>query len=80
MTMNVCIKKRQLIRKILLALMFMIQPGMMAPVATEYRRISQAHLLPVNSSKRLPPYEESLHGSKFTISSFENGKNQWHLC
>lgn len=78
--MNVCIKKRQLIRSILLALMFMIHPGMMAPVATEYRRISQAHLLPVISSKRLPPYEESLYGDKFTLFSFETGRTQWHLC
>lgn len=79
MTMKVCIKKRQPIRKILLALIFMIHPGMIAPAATEYRRISQAHLLPVISSKRLcppPPYEESLYGSKLTLFSFETGRIQ----
>lgn len=78
--MKVCIKKRQLIRKILFALMFMIQPGIMAPVATEYRRISQAHLLPVISSNRVCPYEESLHKSKITLFSFETGRIQSHLC
>lgn len=80
MTIKVCMKKRQLIRNILLALMFMIHPGMMAPVATEYRRISQAHLLPVISSNTLPPYEESLYGIKFTLFSFEIGRTPWHLC
>lgn len=35
MTMKVCMKNRQLILSSLLALMFIIQPGIMAPLVTE---------------------------------------------
>ena len=46
MTMMDCIRNLQLILSILFALIFIIQPGIMAPVVTEYRRIIQAILLP----------------------------------
>jgi hypothetical protein len=39
-------KNLQLIRISLLALMFIIQPGIIAPDVTEYSRISQAIRLP----------------------------------
>ena len=46
MTIINCIKNLQLMRANLLALMFMIQPGIIAPEVTEYNSISQATRLP----------------------------------
>ena len=46
MTMNICMKNLQLIRRTLLAGMLMIQGGIAAPEEAEYSRMSQARRLP----------------------------------
>jgi hypothetical protein len=69
MTIIDCIRKRQLILRSLLALMFMIQPGIIAPVETEYSRISQAILLPdISSSTPVSLSDLSLNIKDATLS------------
>lgn len=77
MTMKTCMKNLQLIRITLLALMFMIQPGIIAPVVTEYSRMIHAHLLPVISSNKLvPPADDNLASQLLTLFSSRTGRTR----
>lgn len=81
MTMNTCMKNLQLIRNTLLALMFMIQPGIMALVVTEYSKMIHAHLLPVISSNKLvPPADDNLTTQLLTLFSSQTGRTRLHPC
>lgn len=70
MTVVICRRNLQEIRRYLVASMFMIQPGIMAPVVTEYKRTIHAILLPEIYYK-IPPSSPdlNLHTIIFTLSS-----------
>ena len=53
MTMKICMQNLQLILRTLFASIFIIHPGIRAPVVTEYNKTSQASRLPDISSKGL---------------------------
>lgn len=78
--MIVCMKKRQLKRRILFAGMFMIQPGIMAPDVTEYNKINQAIRLPDIYSKTLfsSCFDPNLNFETFTIFSSQIEKIMLH--
>lgn len=66
--MRVCMRNLQLILKSLVALMFMIQEGIIAELTTEYKRIIQAKTEPVIYWKISP----SLESSFFFFSNLKN--------
>ncbi len=81
MTVKTCIKNLQLILRILLAGIFIIHPGIIAPVVTVYNKMIHAHRLPDISSKILSlPSLDYLLANIFTLFSFGNERTQSHQC
>lgn len=56
---SACIENLHTLRTNLVALMFMIHPGTIAPLATVYKRMSQAIGLPASLSTKVPSCPEA---------------------